>query len=109
MAPADVVKAGAAAGLTFSRNLVYEVRARLKNRPKKKGPKTPRARVASAPRATKRAATAQRAHRTSAGPARAASASQEQAFLMSALEVGMGRARELLDELDRRIEALVRG
>jgi len=80
----DVVTAGAAKGLKFTANLVYAVRAAAK---KGGGP------VA----------------RASRGARPVAATGSEAAFRKLAFELGIGRARSLLEELEARLGQLIAG
>jgi hypothetical protein len=84
MKASEVVQAGAKRGIKFSTNLVYAVRS------------------------SKRPAGSRRGGRR--GPGRPAGASGSEAtFRQLALDLGIGRARQVLDSLEARLRELVSG
>jgi hypothetical protein len=89
---ADIISEGKKAGLNFSRSLVYAVKA------------------ASAP---KRAGKARTVATSAARPAKSAAAASdtdnEVLFRKLAFEMGLVRARALLDDLERRLVKLLNG
>jgi hypothetical protein len=87
MAPADVVKAGAAAGLKFSRNLVYAVRGRSAGGGRRKGAKRRGRRTAAAVAATGR----------------------EAQFRQLVLDLGIARSRALLAQVEDGMRRLIAG
>jgi hypothetical protein len=86
MKAGDVVAAGAKQGLKFSTNLVYAVRS--------SGGRRARGAAGRAPRA---------------GRASVAATGSEATFRKLALELGISRARTVLDELEKRLRELIDG
>ena len=82
MKAADVVAAGAKQGIKFSTNLVYAVRA--------SGGKAPKGR---------------RGGKSAAG----STTGFETTLRKLALDLGVGRARQILDDLEKRLSALISG
>lgn len=76
-----VVEAGKAKGMTFSQQLVYNVRAGARGGKKGRGPKRVRRAARSAP--------------------------AESTFRQTVIELGVARARQLLDEVEARLQELI--
>lgn len=89
MTPADVVKAGAAAGLKFSRNLVYAVRGRSAGGRRRKG-------LRGRPRGRRAAAVV-------------AATGREAQFRQLVLDLGIARSRALLAQVEDGMRRLIAG
>jgi chemotaxis protein histidine kinase CheA len=101
----DVVAKAKAAGLEISEKYVYGIRADAKPAPAKSSAK-PAKKAAPAPKK----AQAPAAKKPAAPAAEVASGSPREAQLRRlVLELGIARSRKVLDEMEQRLEALIRG
>jgi hypothetical protein len=101
----DVVAKAKAAGLEISEKYVYGIRADAKPAPAKSSAK-PAKKAAPAPKK----APAPAAKKPAAPAAEAASGSPREAQLRRlVLDLGIARSRKVLDEMEQRLEALIRG
>lgn len=95
--PAEVVRAAEAAGLKFSRALIYAVKSR-----------TGRASRQRATESTSRDAGPRGRRAKVPNNSTVASVTDESRFRRAALDLGIYRAKQLLEDLSRAIEALLR-
>ena len=100
----EVAEKAKDAGISISEKYVYTIRSNVKSA---KGAPVAAKKKAGRPAGSKTAA--RPAAEPAAAPAAAPASGGEIQFRTYALEIGVGRARKILDDMERKLHALIRG